>query len=442
MILQDWCAKKLSLDNFRHLSDFGLEFSPDVTLLVGMNGSGKSAVLDSMAIMLGTIVSELGGESTSFSQSDARRIIGDLGSEKRLATSEPQYPVVGKLDAVLSGELMSWERRLTKPGGRTTRGNIEVRDFMGKIRERATGHRNPDSPEEILPVFAYYGVERLIGTRRGHGEIPSSRLGAYASALDPRSDLTRLSSFLESIDGQILSAKAYGDDEPTAAIRQFKAIELACANILEPVGWRSLRWNRAIGALTLFHKQHGTLPLSSLASGTKIAAGLAIDLASRIARANPQLGDEELLHSTPGIVLIDEVDLHLHPTWQQLIVPALRRTFPRVQFVLSTHSPQVIATVPTDSVRILEASRVRIPSYAYGLRSEAVLKEVQGTSPAPQVEAREKLSEYLSLVYADKGNTPLAIKIRKELNDTLGGTALNSELVDADAYLTYSSLDD
>ncbi|MGD3261546.1 AAA family ATPase, partial [Xanthomonas citri pv. citri] len=138
-------------------------------------------------------------------------------------------------------------------------------------------------------------------------------------------------------------------------------------------------------------------------------AGLAIDLASRMARANPHLGADDLLAQTPGIVLIDEVDLHLHPTWQQEIVPTLRETFPLVQFILSTHSPQVIATVESANVRVLDGVHVRVPEYAYGLRPENILQEVQGTDPKPRVEVRKKLDAYLDAVYAGDGESEAAL---------------------------------
>jgi len=350
--------------------------------------------------------------------------------------------VVGKLSALLAGAPHSWERRLGGPRGRTTRGDIDVRQSMASLRSEATRAGGSQSDETVLPVVAHYGVERLTGTRRAQGKISTSRTGAYASALDPRSDLTRLATFLESLDGQILAAQAYGDETPTAAIAQFLAIDSACKSILEPVGWSNLRWNRGINSLTLSHEVEGTLPIASLASGTKIAAGLAIDLASRMARANPHLGADALLYQTPGIVLIDEVDLHLHPTWQQQIVPALRRTFPLVQFILSTHSPQVIATVESDNIRILRDDRVDIPRFAYGLRPEAVLARVQDTNPNPDVPARTVLNRYLSAVYADQGRSEEMLRLRRELDDTLGGPTLNPELIEADAYLTYSALED
>jgi predicted ATP-binding protein involved in virulence len=419
-----------------------VEFSPSVTLLVGTNGSGKSSILDALAVMISPLVTELGGDGRAFSHADVRQIPRDLNSRHSQATSEPQYPLLGVTTATLGGRDLIWARHLGGPRGRTTAGGADLRKHMRDLRDRAS--EVPQHPHEavVLPVFAYYGVERTASSRRAQGAIAASRSGAYASALDPRPDLTRLATFLEALDGQVLSAQAYGDAVPNAALGQFRAIEQACDEILKPVGWGRLRWNRGIGAITMTHPDQGELPLTSLSSGVKITAGLALDLASRMARANPYLGHETLLRETPGVVLIDEVDLHLHPTWQKVIVPQLRRTFPRIQFILTSHSPHVIATVDSADIRILDGSEVSVPHHAYGLRPEKVLEFVQGTSATPQTEIGEELERYLDNVYAGRGRTPESLRLRSHIEEVMGGIDTVPELINADAHLAFNDLFD
>lgn len=433
-----WSINRVAVSGFRSFETLELSFNERVTLLVGENGSGKTAVLDVLRVMLSTPVVELGGDYVPFSHDDVRRVAQDLSSIERTATSEAIYPLVGEVEAFVGGDQFLWERRLLGPGRSTTTTNPAVRRWTAALGKRAYEGPTAADRAQVLPVIASYGVERLVGQRQARGELSKARSSAYASALDPRSDLTRLASFLESLDGQILAAGAYGDPEPRAAMEQFRAIEAACTSVLEPVGWRGLRWNRAIDALTLTHPQHGTFPLTSLASGPKIVAGLALDLASRMARANPHLGAGDLLERTPGIVLIDEVDLHLHPMWQKQIVPALLKTFPRVQFVLTTHSPQVIATVESENIRILSSSGVRTPSFSLGLRPEVVLAEVQGTDPEPKVPLREQLNRYLDAVHGGEGHTSEMRELRTHLNERLGGASRNRELMAADALLLMS----
>lgn len=439
----EWRVHQLRVSNFRQLGDCTVTFGPEITLLTGRNGSGKTSVLEALAVMLSTVVSELGNESRNFNHGDVRRLFSHLDSVGEYATSEPQYPLVGELSATLAGRDASWERRISAVGGHTTAGSLEVRKGVREVGVKATGdQREPGYSPVTLPIICYYGVERLIAARRAHGEITASRRGAYSSALDPKSDLTGLTLFLEALDGQIQQADAFGDPVPEAAKRQFDAIDRACATVLEPVGWKRLRWNRAIKALTLSHEEHGTQPLDVLASGTKIAALLAIDIASRMARANPHLGSEELLTQTPGIVLVDEIDLHLHPSWQQRIIPAIRRAFPRVQFVVSTHSPQVIASVENSNVRVLDGDDVQIPRFGHGLRAEAVLRYVQGTELAPESEPRKKIDRYLELVFSDRGFSEEATSLREDIEAHVGGIEAIPEFIEADAYLSFHAMQD
>lgn len=436
----DWHVDRLEVENFRRYERLDLDLSRQVTLLIGENGSGKTAVLDALSVMLGLLVKELGGKPHGFSADDARIVPRNLTSKTSTATLEPTFPVSGRVDTVVSGARFSWEKTLGSATGRTTWGGREVRESVAELARLAVAPEEGERATTVLPVLTYYGVERLLAVRRDQRPIGASRLAAYDAALDPRSDLKRLSKFVRSLHEQVLAADIYGDEDPAAARRQFAAIESACARVLAPVGWSRLRWNPMIDALTLSHDQHGTLPLEHLATGTKIAAGLTIDLASRMARANPDLGADDLLESTPGIVLIDEVDLHLHPIWQQRIVPSLRETFPRVQFVLTTHSPQVISTVEPENIRILTDHGIRTPKHSVGLRSNVVLHELQGVDPAPDVPIRDRLDEYLELVDSGEGRSPQAHELRAVLDREIGGAEMNEELVRADAYLTFSGL--
>ncbi len=434
----EWHVDRLRLENFRHYRDLAIDFGPEATLLVGENGAGKTAILDALAVLLSTVISRLGGDSKSLNVSDARILPDELDSIARAATLEQVFPVVVGAQAWLAGSQFVWDRQIRDSHGRTTWGSQEVRDFSASLIERATTGNLEERDSTVLPVLAYYGVERLTREIRAQGSIPASRKGAYFSALDPRSDVRRLFAFLESLDEQIVRAAAFGDPEPRAAKLQFDAIDRACTSILEPVGWGRLRWNANINGPTLHHTEHGTLPLTYLATGTRIAAGLAIDLASRMARANPAFGERNLLESTSGIVMIDEVDLHLHPSWQQQMVPLLRRTFPKVQFILTTHSPQVIGTVEAKNIRVLHECNVSTPDYAEGLRPEVILQQLQGVDPVPNTSSRELLDQYLELVDSGEGRSGAAMAMREELNRTLGGAQFNRELLNADAALAFA----
>jgi predicted ATP-binding protein involved in virulence len=157
--------------------------------------------------------------------------------------------------------------------------------------------------------------------------------------------------------------------------------------------------------------------------------------------ADPALGTK-LLELVGGIVLIDEVDLHLHPSWQQqMIVGLLRQAFPQVQFIVTTHSPQVLSTVPPESIRVLRAADAVPVEYSEGLRSDVVLETILGTSPKPDVAARRQLDDYLTLVYDGRGGTSEARQLRQEIDARLGGVSNVRELADADAELAFAAVE-
>lgn len=437
MTANDWYISSLTLKNFRGYTNFAIDFSSEITLLIGENGAGKSAVLDALSIMLWTplrALSDDGRGSRQFTTQDVRRSPADLDSQIRQATDEQHYPVQGVVDAIVDGTSIQWQREKRSISGHTTKGDASVRRLAENLGHTATEWNS----HVTLPIIAAYGVERLIGEIPKSTAIPTSRRSAYDMALDPRSDVKRLGGMLRILDEQILRAQAFRDSEPTAAFRQFEAIKTACDRILAPVGWNSPRWDSTLDRITFYHQDHGRLPMNMLATGTKISAGLAIDLASRMARANPHLGANTLLQQTPGIVLIDEIDLHLHPKWQRQIVPALRQTFPRVQFIITTHSPQVISTVEAENIRILSGEDVTIPEYSEGIASNVALEMVQGTDSKPDVSIRRDLDHYMKLVHSSKGTTNVANQLRNNL-DAKGGRDAFPELVDADTIIEIES---
>jgi predicted ATP-binding protein involved in virulence len=125
---------------------------------------------------------------------------------------------------------------------------------------------------------------------------------------------------------------------------------------------------------------------------------MVMDIAMRMVEANPDMGSEAL--QTPGIVLIDEIELHLHPSWQQRILLDLQRTFPNVQFICTTHSPQVLSTVKQESIRlitdegnILTGEEVGVNTY--GAQSYLIMEDLMNVSPNPRVPEVEDLKAEL-----------------------------------------------
>jgi predicted ATP-binding protein involved in virulence len=149
---------------------------------------------------------------------------------------------------------------------------------------------------------------------------------------------------------------------------------------------------------------------------------LVIDLARCMAQANPHLGAEAI--DACGVVLIDEVDLHLHPRWQQRVLPDLLRTFPNIQFIVSTHSPQVLTTVLPNQIVLLERQAAKITAEAvtssYGAESGRLLQEILGVDQRPPGEQNEftaMLNRYAEIVSANRGEEDQALELRRRLDE-------------------------
>ena len=143
---------------------------------------------------------------------------------------------------------------------------------------------------------------------------------------------------------------------------------------------------------------------------------LATDLARRLAIANPGLGENAL--EGEGIILIDEIDLHLHPQWQRRVLPALTKTFPNCQFIVTTHSPQVLSEVPGESVFILENGKLLDYSpHTIGRDSNSILSEIFNVKERPEW-SQEKINHCLDLIDDEKWNE--ARETLKELSHSLG----------------------
>jgi predicted ATP-binding protein involved in virulence len=165
----------------------------------------------------------------------------------------------------------------------------------------------------------------------------------------------------------------------------------------------------------LVEKEGATLEVDQLSGGEKSLLAMAGDLARRLALANPSLGDPL---SAEAVVLIDEIELHLHPGWQRMVVERLQQTFPHCQFILTTHSPQVLSQVPAESVILLERfQRMELPAGTLGRDSNSILSEVMGVPERPPAMA-QRLHEVARMI--DSGALPAAREVLEELARQLG----------------------
>ena len=160
------------------------------------------------------------------------------------------------------------------------------------------------------------------------------------------------------------------------------------------------------------------LRVEQLSDGEKCTLAMVGDLARRMAIANPAREDPL---AGEGVVLIDEVDLHLHPRWQRDVVSAFEETFPNCQFLVSTHSPQVVSHVAPGRIWLLERTKSGVsasrPADSFGQTSGRILEDVMDVPERPQ-EIKERLSDLFLAIQQDELQT--AKELASDLKQTIG----------------------
>lgn len=323
--------KTITLDNFRSLERVQLELGSRVTILIGDNGSGKTSFLDGLAIGLGAILTYLPGVSgISFKKTDIRQ------SENHKAP----YTRV----RIETSEGLVWDRTERRDKSKATLNQIPAAvglQYLRKYLDKEILDRLNELKKIQLPVFSYYGVSRAlldVPIRKRGFPKAHARFEALEGALV--SDTRFKSAFIWFYNKENEEQRKqrelldFGYQLPELhAVRQ--AIESVFPGISEPhIRLNPLKF--------VVKKGTETLDIMQLSDGYKTLLSLVIDLAIRMALANPE--SNKPLESE-SVVLIDEIDLHLHPEWQRKVLGDLLRTFPKTQFLLTTHSPFIIESI-------------------------------------------------------------------------------------------------
>jgi predicted ATP-binding protein involved in virulence len=259
---------------------------------------------------------------------------------------------------------------------------------------------------DVAPVMAFYREDRAY-------MVPENRRPPFQRSLNH----DRRSAYVGAFGGRLVyeDAVKWFEEIESAELREQRergeeyrdprlvAVRSAVERTIQEVS--NLRMVGLPPRLALTLKAEGqhsrVLKLSQLSSGFRVMVTLVMDLARRMADLNPHLPDPL---DSPGVVLIDEIDLHLHPRWQQLVVSGLSEAFPNVQFILTTHSPQVLTTLMSENVVKLNwtdgiLKLEHIPS-TEGAESGRLLAEAMDVSERPP----PSVSKFVSLLerYLDR----------------------------------------
>jgi len=414
----------IHLENFRCYETLDLNLDPSFNIIVGINGTGKTAILEAMRISIGSLFLDVDKHN------DKIWSPGINPGDVRLMHLEMQYPVKITTTASICEHLapadymfpdeVSWVRTLDTHGGRTT---MQHAKDMKKVSANLQNTvRN--NPIEQIPLIAYYSTDRFKKEKRDSGIVAEgSRLRGYYNALDP---LTNIKFFLEIFRTETLSSLQHGTKSA-----QLNAVSKAIMNCIKDCTkvYHDIKRDELIIELESIHD---LMPFNSLSDGVRTTLAMVMEIAFRCSLLNPHLG-EVAPEETTGVVLIDEIDLHLHPGWQKSIITDLRNTFPKIQFIVSTHAPLVIGSLQTGKIFGISEHRAYDFPIQYGRDANAILNEM-GTSEMDD-QLKSDLDRYILLIESGHGKEEKAINLRSTLIQKLGND--HAEIKRADMMLSF-----
>ena len=437
--------KNVTLSNFRCFKHLELKLHPRITVLVAENGGGKTAILDGIAIGLASVRGCLSSANQrlsgqpGFKDTDFR--LEAVGENDRFKTSD-----VTQIEIEARNGL-KWDKwKGAGKGKKPNRiiGKKELSDYGINILDSL----HSQTPE-LFPVFAYYGAkqrgwlsmpDRLHSKKIDYSQPASALLGSLESS----SDFANMLTWFDVEEANELRINKGGKPEDFEESESLAAVRGAI-EILLGGDYTNPHFNRQNQFVVDAKIGPQQIPVSQLSQGYQAMLALGMDFARRMAIANPHLNYNNILDQSvivdliiqgllgddivepalmaPAIMLVDEIDLHLHPSWQQRVLADLMRAFPCTQFIVTTHSPQILTTLRKENIRILDQDadgnwRAEEPSFSpLAHRPGDALAEIMDTPPRPELKkVTGDIHAYEQLAKAGNSDSVEAIEIKDRLD--------------------------
>ncbi|MGN0483719.1 MAG: AAA family ATPase [Lachnospiraceae bacterium] len=355
--------EKVHLKNYKAIEDLEIELQPGINLLIGDNGVGKTSVLEGIAVALGGMfVNVAGVRAKNIVKEDVRidvRTSGDASST--VIYCEPV--LVGCMLKVSDEIKFSWNR--VKEELSSTHTKIDNREVCSWMKKQTNQF------DTILPLISFQSAARAWRVKRGDfgtelkKKLDDRRCG-YIGCLDSSMDVKSIQEWCMKQE-----MEAFRKEKNVGEYEMFKDIIASFMKEMSELDETpKIYFSRQFSEMA-YREKGVDMPISKLSAGYQSVLWMIMDLAYRVCLLNPELQDKAQIK---GIVLIDELDMHLHPKWQWNIIKALRTTFENVQFLIATHSPIVISSAKDANIILLdEKHEVTYLPDCYGYAVEDVL---------------------------------------------------------------------
>ncbi|HLR13417.1 MAG TPA: AAA family ATPase [Burkholderiaceae bacterium] len=369
-----------------------MSFDEKLTVIVGENGSGKTSIIDSITKLLTWFASRFikpNNRGTHLLDTDTHVNTTDYAQVAGQFSLNPETTFSLSLVRPQDG----WAGEYAS--------ELQATTVLGHIYRLLAEH----DTSQVLPFFACYPVERSSRTLSQHvaeSQIQrslQSRFKVYANILNLQA---RSSTFIE----RYIELSNLADHNPQQYQKKREQVDAAIESAVPFVS--DIRVDRVKGNAELRVRNFGSdINFTQLSQGQKTLAAMVGGIALRMMALNPHMSNPL---SAQGIILIDEIDLHLHPSLQQRIIPSLVKTFSGVQWIITTHSPHVLSTIDNRAIRIIrfenDTPMVKTPSFqTRGVVSSTVLEQIMDTHAIPSVPEAEKTTQYLQRIQDNSWKT-------------------------------------
>lgn len=398
--------KHITIDNYRILKHVDIDFESNMNVFIGINGAGKSTILHAIRILMSWFIARM----------QAKKGRGLSITDNDITHGEDFCKLAISFDNDI--KWMLYKRRSAIRKSQTEKSDLsEMNSFITSFYD---SFLTKDGTLTHVPMIAYYGVDRAVT------DVPTdvsskhllNPIDVYNGFGDEKLNFRFFFEWFKEKE-DIENEEYRNNNGAFEADRQLEAVRLALESALPE--YKHLRIRRNPMAI-LIDKNGEEFNFEELSDGEKCYITLIGDIARKLAMASPQTSNSL---NEPGIVFIDEIDLHLHPSWQQNVIENLNHAFPHVQFIITTHSPFIISSTKkseSNKIVVLDNGNLQTVNHdVYGASVEDILLGVFGLKTVRNTEVQKRIDNiWLSLRSPsyDKQSVASEIKWLRDNMDT------------------------
>ena len=360
--------KQVTIENFRSIEKMSLHLQPGINLLIGNNGVGKTSVLEAIVAGLGACFKDISvANAVSIKPEDVRQELHVVDDSPSI-----QYhtPVRISCEAQIGDQSYTWSRvrKIETPKKQTT---LEYPHDGLRISEWFRNASN--EMNEVLPVLNFQSINRVANSKRSDFGSSSKQFNdrrcGYIGCLD------------SALDDKFIRKWCYAMMRKSNKSPRYDLFRNAVITVMQCMDEKNIApdiyFSEEFGEAGdfVYAENDIAMPISFLSAGYQSCMWMIMDIAFRALLLNPGTKD---LSEISGIVLIDEVDKHLHPKWQWNVLNALQNTFPNIQFIITTHAPIVISSCKNATIIAIDPEHTVTPiDNVYGYSVEDVIELTQ-----------------------------------------------------------------